>query len=175
MKKLTKKLVMVAVALLAATTLSAATIHEGDAAQKSFTLSANKQYGDNYESQGSVGNILPKDYVAKAGDKITISVEATVDKDIILGERNGKSSSVEMFFCDCSPKANYWAELTDRVTIKEAVKAGDKIVWNFTFEIKKDAQVKAGSTGCRLVFSSSPQQTTAVTIKTTKFTFKIDR
>ena len=51
--------------LFLTSSLFAATIHEGDAAQKSFELTANKQYGDNYETQNNVGVILPKEYEAK--------------------------------------------------------------------------------------------------------------
>ena len=175
MKKLTKKMVLIVAALFAATTLSAATIHEGDAAQTSFTLTANKQYGDNYETQGKVGNILPDDYVAKKGDKITIHVEATVDNDIILGKRKGVATAAEIFFTDCSPAANYWSELTKRVNIDSAVVAGNKIVWDYTFVITKDAQANSGKKGCRWVISSSPKQNKPVTFKTTKFTYKIER
>lgn len=175
MKKLTKKMVLIVAALFAATTLSAATIHEGDAAQTSFTLTANKQYGDNYETQGKVGNILPDDYVAKKGDKITIHVEATVDNDIILGKRKGVATAAEIFFTDCSPAANYWSELTKRVNIDSAVVAGNKIVWDYTFEVIKDSKEKAKATGCRWVISSSPQQKKPVKFVTTKFTYKIER
>ena len=175
MKKLSKTLVLALAAIFLTTSLSAATVSEGDAAQTSFNLASNKQYGDNYETQGKTGNILPKDYVAKKGDKITIHVEATVDKDIILGERKGESSAAELLFVDGTAAAGYWLELTDRIKITDTVKAGDKIVWDYTFEVKADGKSKAGDGGCRWVISSAPQQKTAVKLTATKFTYKIER
>ena len=118
MKKLTKTLLFAFASLFLTSSLFAATIHEGDAAQKSFELTANKQYGDNYETQNNVGVILPKEYEAKAGEKI---------------------------------------------------------VWDYTFVITKDAQANSGKKGCRWVISSSPKQNKPVTFKTTKFTYKIER
>ena len=97
MKKLTKTLLFAFASLFLTSSLFAATIHEGDAAQKSFELTANKQYGDNYETQNNVGVILPKEYEAKAGDKITIHVEGTVTNDIVVGERKGESSPLKSF------------------------------------------------------------------------------
>ena len=175
MKKLTKTLLFAFASLFLTSSLFAATIHEGDAAQKSFELTANKQYGDNYETQNNVGVSLPKEYEAKAGDKITIHVEGTVTNDIVVGERKGESSAAEILFVDCSPAASYWTEITDRIKITDVVKAGEKIVWDYTFVVTKDAQANSGKKGCRWVISSSPKQNKPVTFKTTKFTYKIER
>ncbi len=175
MKKLTKTLLFAFASLFLSSSLFAATLFEGNAAQSSFELTNNKQYGDNYETQGSVGNILPKEYEAKAGDKITIHVEATVNNDIILGKREDVATAAQIFFVDCSPSASYWTEITKRINIDKAVVAGDKIVWDYTFEIIKDSTTTAGKTGCRFCISSAPQQTKPVSFKTTKFTYKIER
>lgn len=175
MKKLTKTLLFAFASLFLTSSLFAATLHEGKAAQSSFVLAQNHQYGNNYEAQGSTGNILPKDYVAKKGDKITIHLEGTVNQELVLGKDGDQPKSLDLLFVDGTSAANWWLELTERTRFDKAIKPGDKIVWDVTFEIKTNGFSKAGDGGCRFVLSSAPEQAKEVTLKTTKFTYKIER
>ena len=110
--------------------------------------------------------------MAKKGDKIIIHVEATVNKEIVVGA-NGKS--LEILFVDTTQAANWWLELTDRFAFEKPIKPGEKLVFDATFDIKTKGVSKASAGGCNLVLSSAPEQKEEVTFKTTKFTYKIER
>lgn len=173
MKKLTKTLLFAFASLFLTSSLFAATLHEGKASKNTFVLADNHQYSTNFQTQGQdSGFIFPKDYVAKKGDKITIHVEATVNKEIVVGA-NGKS--LEILFVDTTQAANWWLELTDRFAFEKPIKPGEKLVFDATFDIKTKGVSKASAGGCNLVLSSAPEQKEEVTFKTTKFTYKIER
>lgn len=111
--------------------------------------------------------------MAKAGDKITIHIEGTFDKEVVFEEEKG--GSLDLVFVDCSPKANYWLELTDRVLIENAIKPGENLVWDYTFIINKDAVSKSGDKGCVFTLGTSKDQKVPVTLKTKVFTWIVER
>lgn len=151
-------------------TLFAGSLHKGNVATSSFTLVDNHQYGDNY--QGTF-DIFPKDYVAKKGDKIKITLEGTIDKDVVYNKEQDKSLTI--LFVDGSSAANWWLPLTGDYTYKEDLKAGGKIVIDYTFEVTTNGVSKAGSKGCMFVLGTSKDQKTPVVLKTTKFSYEIIR
>ena len=145
MKKLTKTLLFAFASLFLTSSLFAATLHEGKASKNTFVLADNHQYSTNFQTQGQdSGFIFPKDYVAKKGDKITIHVEATVNKEIVVGA-NGKS--LEILFVDTTQAANWWLDLTNTEDNEYGVaniKAGELVKINHTFDILEKPIQKVG-------------------------------
>lgn len=173
MKKTNKILMVVSVFLFLTASVFGETLYKGNANKNTFVMEDNHTYGDNFQIQNDAAVIFPKEYLAKEGDKITVHIEGTVDKEIVYGEEQGQA--LDFVLVDGSAKANYWLELTDRIAVENAIKPGEKIVWDYTFVINKNAVSKSGDNGCRFTMGTSKDQKVPVTLKTKVFTYIIER
>lgn len=173
MKKTNKILMVASVFVFLTASIFGETLYKGKANKNIFVMEDNHTYGDNFQIQNDAAIVFPKEYSAKKGDKVTIHIEGTVDKEIVYGEEQGRS--LDFVLVDGSAKANYWLELTDRIAVENAIKPGENLVWDYTFVINKDAASKSGDNGCRFTIGTSKDQKVPVTLKTKVFTYIIER
>lgn len=173
MKKTGKILTtLTAICVFMSASIFGETLYKGKVSRNSFVLQDNHTYGNNFSTQGQTKNIFPKEYTAKKGDKVMVHIEGTFDKEVVF---NDNGPALQFVLVDGSPKANYWLELTDRIKIEKSIQPGEKLVWDYTFIINKDAVSAAGNDGCGFTMETSADQTEAVTLKTTLFNYIIER
>lgn len=155
-------------------------IYSGEVSKNNFVLADNHTYGKNFQFQNGMGRILPKDYKPQVGDVIKLHIEGTMNKAIAMGTGDDNDAanpfSIQATISDVSPAASYWKLLASKwFKYTTAVNAGDSFTFDMEFPVAVAATGKAGSGCADLIIGTNNQQTEAVIITTTKFTYEITR
>lgn len=151
-------------------------IFSGEVTKDAILVENNHQYGKNYQSLNGAGMVLPKNYVAQAGDIITLHIEGTWSSDIIEGgDDDGNPIALGIWIVDQCPQASYWTPLTDVWKTDTLIKAGEPFVMDYEFSVHTDAKIKAGARGADVTFYTSTEQAEDSVLSITSFTYEIER